>query len=228
MRELKTLKISFDTIDTAASVLVSSTPKANATAVKLNQDLTFTFNESIKSGIGSITISNGKSSQKISITDKTQVTFNDKSFTVNPKKDLLANNHYSITIDSTAVKDLVGNLKDFPMFGFDTVDTASPVLVLSTPIANATSVKVNQNFKFTFNESVKVGTGFINISNEKDSQKISITDKSQVTLSGTSFTVNPKKDLLANSHYSVTIDATAIQDKAGNKFSGITDLKIEF
>ena len=220
-----TKKISFDTIDTAASVLVSSTPKANATAVKLNQDLTFTFNESIKSGIGSITISNGKSSQKISITDKTQVTFNDKSFTVNPKKDLLANNHYSITIDSTAVKDLVGNLKDFPMFGFDTVDTASPVLVLSTPIVNATSVKVNQNFKFTFNESVKVGTGFINISNEKDSQKISITDKSQVTFSGKSFTVNPKKDLLANSHYTVTIDATAIQDNAGNKFSGITDLK---
>ncbi len=220
-----TKKISFDTIDTAASVLVSSTPKANATAVKLNQDLVFTFNESIKSGTGSITISNGKSSQKISITDKTQVTFNDKSFTVNPKKDLLANSHYSITIDSTAVKDLVGNLKDFPILGFDTVDTASPVLVLSTPIANATSVKINQNLKFTFNESIKLDTGFITISNEKDSQKISITDKSQVTLSGTSFTVNPKKDLLANSHYSVTIDATAIQDKAGNKFSGINDLK---
>ena len=218
-------KISFDTIDTAAPVFVSITPKANATAVKINQNLIFTFNESVKLGTGFITISNGIDSQKISVTDKSQVTLNGKTLTVNPQKDLLSNSHYGITIDSSVIKDFASNkylgITDSKVLSFDTIDTIAPVLLSSTPKPNNSTIGVNQNFTLVFSEMVKSGTGNIVISDGKNTQKILITDKSQVTFNDKTITINPKQDFFINAHYSITIDGTAIKDLAGNRFAGI-------
>ena len=52
---------------------------------------------------------------------------------------------------------------------------------------------------------------------------IAVTDGSQVTVSGTTLTINPTANLATSKQYAVQIDATAIDDLAGNSYAGITD-----
>lgn len=224
-------ELSFDTIaaDKTPPKLLGSIPEANAQDVKVNQNLTLTFDEPIKAGIGYITISNGKSPKKIKVSDTTQVTIKDNVLMVNPKADLALDNHYSITIDNKALKDLAGNafvgITDITALSFDTigipVDYTPPELVSSKPKSQQTKVTTSQNIVLTFNENIKAGTGVITISNGTDIREIDIADKTQVKISNKVLTINPKSNLVANSRYSVAIDDTAIVDSAGNFYAGI-------
>ncbi|MDD5215659.1 MAG: Ig-like domain-containing protein [Methylococcales bacterium] len=224
-------ELSFDTVaaDKTPPKLLGSIPEANAQEVKVNQNLTLTFDEPIKAGIGYITISNGKSPKKIKVSDTTQVTIKDNVLTVNPKADLALDNHYSVTIDNKALKDLAGNafvgITDITALSFDTVgipvDSTPPELVSSKPKSQQTKVTTSQNITLTFNEKIKVGSGVITISNGTDVREIDITDKTQVKISNKVLTINPKSNLVANSRYSVAIDETAITDLAGNPYAGI-------
>ena len=101
-------------------------------------------------------------------------------------------------------------------------DKIAPILIKSTPKADSSAIQPNQNVILTFNESIKFGTGNIVISNGKDVHKIAITDNNQIAINGNIVTINPIDDLLSGCHYTVRIDATAIQDVAGNKFVGKT------
>src|SRR5262249_31810214 len=56
-----------------------------------------------------------------------------------------------------------------------------------------------------------------------DTRSISVTDATQITISGNSVTINPTTDLHANTAYHVEIAATAITDLAGNNYAGISD-----
>ena len=103
------------------------------------------------------------------------------------------------------------------------VDAAAPTLSSASPADNSTAVAVGNNIVLTFSESVAVGTGNIVISNGADTRTVSVTDSSQVTLSGTQVTINPTADLLAGGSYNVQMASGAIKDLAGNAFAGIAD-----
>jgi Ca2+-binding RTX toxin-like protein len=105
-------------------------------------------------------------------------------------------------------------------------DTLAPTLTSSTPADNAAAVPIGSNIVLSFSEPIQKGTGNIVISNGTDIRSISVTS-AQVTVSGSTVTINPSADLLANSLYSVQMSAGIIRDIAGNDYVGIaktTDL----
>jgi methionine-rich copper-binding protein CopC len=102
-------------------------------------------------------------------------------------------------------------------------DTLAPTLSSSTPADNAIGVANSSNIVLTFSEAVQAGTGNIVISNGTDDiRTINVTD-SQVTISGSTVTINPTNDLQAGSSYHVQIDNGAIKDMAGNGYAGISN-----
>ena len=109
------------------------------------------------------------------------------------------------------------------------LDAAAPTLTASNPLDNATNVAAGSNIVLTFNEAVAAGTGNIVISNGAgDTRTISITDASQVTISGNTVTINPTADLQAGQSYDVTLSSGVITDTAGNAFTGIATDALDF
>ncbi|MES2264890.1 MAG: Ig-like domain-containing protein [Pseudomonadota bacterium] len=106
------------------------------------------------------------------------------------------------------------------------LDSTAPTLSSSSPADNATLVTVGSNIVLTFSETVVAGTGYIVIANTSDtgdSRSIAVTDTSQVTVSGSTVTINPSADWHANGNYNVQLAAGVIKDTSGNGFAGISD-----
>ena len=103
-------------------------------------------------------------------------------------------------------------------------DVTSPTLSSSAPSDNATSVAVGSDIVLMFSEAVKAGTGNIIISNGTDSRTIDIADtQGQVTISGSTVTINPTNNLASGSTYNVQLPTGVIKDLAGNAYAGISD-----
>ncbi|CDH45954.1 putative Hemolysin-type calcium-binding region [Candidatus Contendobacter odensis Run_B_J11] len=105
------------------------------------------------------------------------------------------------------------------------VDTIAPTLVSSAPADNATDIAVGVNIVLTMSETVKAGTGniqIVNSSNSSDTRVISVTDTTQVSFSGSAVTINPTADLQTGASYYVSIAPGVITDLVGNAFAGIT------
>ena len=113
-----------------------------------------------------------------------------------------------------------------------TVDTKLPTLLASSPADNFSSVGPSDNLLLTFSESVKAGSGnFVlrNLADDADTRTISVTDSSQVQISGASVSVNPTSDLRGGSHYALTFASGVIKDIAGNNFAGLaSDATLDF
>lgn len=106
------------------------------------------------------------------------------------------------------------------------IDAHAPTLDLSTPLDNASNIATAANLTLTFSENIVAGSGQIKIVNDSDSsdtRTISITDSSQISISGKVLTINPSADLQAGAHYHLEIDGTALHDAAGNNYAGISN-----
>ncbi|MEI6638709.1 MAG: Ig-like domain-containing protein [Chlorobium sp.] len=129
--------------------------------------------------------------------------------------------------DANAIQDAAGN--DAATFTAqsvtnNTLDTTGPTLSSSNPTDNAISVAVSDNIVLTFSEAVKAGTGNIVISNGNgDVRTISVNDSSQVTINGSTLTINPTADLSSGSNYNAQLAAGVIKDLGGNAFAGLND-----
>lgn len=143
---------------------------------------------------------------------------------------------YTITTDNgvTTVSGAHGTdtLTNFEFLKFDdqTIaaepsgpDTTAPQLISSTPSDDATAVDTDADLVLNFNETVKAGTGFLTIHNSDGSvwTTIDVTDGSQVSITGSSVTINPDAELSHDSSYYVTIDAGAVLDNSDNAFIGV-------
>ncbi|NRB40475.1 MAG: Ig-like domain-containing protein, partial [Pseudomonadales bacterium] len=109
-----------------------------------------------------------------------------------------------------------------------TVDNDSPVLSSSTPTDNATGVSLTDNIVINFSDvgdNIALGTGNIVITDGSQTITIDVASHGgQLSVSGNTLTINPTADLANSSaNYNVQIAATAIDDDAGNSFSGIAD-----
>ncbi|TAN50348.1 MAG: hypothetical protein EPN21_09135, partial [Methylococcaceae bacterium] len=215
-------------IDTLAPTFTSSSPADNATAVAVSSNIVLTFSEAVQAGTGNIVISNGADARTIAVTDTSQVSISGNTVTINPTADWKAGSTYNVQeLLSGVFKDLAGNvytgIGDESTFSFSTADTTAPTLTSSTPADNATSVAVSSNIVLTFNETVKAGSGNIVISNGTDTRTIAVTDASQVTVSGSTVTINPTADLIGGSAYNVQLASGVIKDTAGNAYAGISN-----
>ena len=220
---------SFTTADTTGPTISSTVPADDATGIDPTADLSVTFNENVAKGTGNISIYDSGDSlfEAIDVTSG-QVTVSGANVTINPTNTLTDLTGYYVQIDATAIDDTAGNsfagIGDTTTWSFTTADTTGPTISSTVPADDATGIDPTANLSVTFNENVAKGTGNISIYDSSDSlsEAIDVTS-GQVTVSGANVTINPTNTLTDLTGYYVQIDATAIDDTAGNSFAGIGD-----
>ena len=109
------------------------------------------------------------------------------------------------------------------------LDQTAPRLVTTTPADNALKVAVGADIVLTLSEAVRAGAGSITLTDGAgDTRTIAITDTAQLSISGTTVTINPATDLKAGTAYDVIMPAGALLDTAGNAFTGIPQDQLDF
>lgn len=220
--------------DTTAPTLTSMSPTDNAVSVSPGANLVLSFSESVQVGSGNIIIynANGTVARTIAVTDSSQVSISGSNVTINPNTDLALGSSYYLNIASGIFKDLAGNsfagISGSTAYNFTTttttVDTSAPTLTSLSPADNAVSVSPGTNLVLNFNETVQAGSGSFIIYNANGTiaRTIAVTDSSQVTISGSTVTINPTADLAAGSNYYLNVASGVIKDLSGNSFQGIS------
>ncbi|MEL7083191.1 MAG: Ig-like domain-containing protein [Cyanobacteria bacterium J06597_1] len=106
-----------------------------------------------------------------------------------------------------------------------TGDTTPPTISSITPADDSTNVAVDSNLQIQFSEVVQAGTGEITLRRLSDNSKIETigVNSTQVTISGSTVTIDPSDDLDVGTGVYVEIDAGVFEDGAGNGFAGISD-----
>jgi|GEM_PF-1208998 len=217
--------------DTTAPQLASVSPTDNATGIAIGSNLLLVFNESVKLGSGSFGIynSDGTLVRTIDAGDTSQVRVSGNTVTLDPAADLTAGRGYYVTVTAGAVTDLAGNawagLAGSTIWNFttgSTSDTTAPQIQSISPADGAASVAPGANLVIVFNENVRAGSGNITLRDAQgNARTIAVTDTTQVLFEGNTVTVNPAADLAAAASYTVTIDAGAVRDTAGNNHAGL-------
>ncbi|MCB1985391.1 MAG: Ig-like domain-containing protein [Burkholderiales bacterium] len=215
--------LNFTTIPTNP-VLDSSNPQDEA-AFKIDDDLSFYFNEMIMPGSGNIIISNGADTRTIDIHDASQVMFDGyNGVVINPADDLVLGETYHVLMDSGVITDMAGHayagISDPDTLNFTTI---SPEPSISVFLADEYVSKIDEGIWLYFDEDVMPGSGAIVMSNGTDTRTIDINDSSQVTFSGSKVTITPVDDLIVDTHYNIQMAAGVIQDTDGHEFAGISD-----
>lgn len=108
-------------------------------------------------------------------------------------------------------------------------DTLAPTIAGSNPADGAVGIPVGANLTVNFSELISLGSGDITISDGNgDTRVISVSDASQVSISGQSLIINPTDNLKLGTDYSISIGAGAVKDVAGNSFAGSTAGQLDF
>ena len=127
-------------------------------------------------------------------------------------KDAAGNN---VTISSAAVTDNAGYL----------VDTTAPTVATFSPADEATAVAIGADIVVTFSESVQRGSGNIVLKTSAGAVVATYDSSTSINLSisGSTFTINPSADLVYSTGYKVEFGAGTIQDIAGNSYAAVGD-----
>lgn len=91
-----------------------------------------------------------------------------------------------------------------------------PEMLVYSPAASASAVGVGSNLYLSFSQAVVAGSGSISLSNGAgDERTIAIGDATQVSISGTTVTINPSADLIAGTTYTLTYPAGLLRTAQG-------------
>ncbi|MDD5287048.1 MAG: Ig-like domain-containing protein [Desulfuromonadaceae bacterium] len=139
---------------------------------------------------------------------------------------------FSIT-DKTGARDSTDSLTGVEMFQFaDTTrassswnsDTTPPTAVSFNPADEATGIAIAGNIVVTFSEAIQRGAGNIVLKYVSGTvvETFNAATSANISISGSTLTLNPTADLGYNTGYSVEFASGTIKDAAGNSYSGTT------
>lgn len=102
------------------------------------------------------------------------------------------------------------------------VDTRAPSLAAASPAESSSGVAVASNLTFTFSEAVQRGAGTVLVKNGGGAVvgSFDAATSANLSISGSTLTINPSTDLASGSHFSVEFGAAAFKDLAGNAAPG--------
>jgi hypothetical protein len=113
--------------------------------------------------------------------------------------------------------------------GTPPADTMAPALVGATPVSGAAGIATNANIVFTFDETVQKGSGRIVLRSTDGASEVVIDASSdQVSVNGSTVTINPAADLLPGKTYTVAVEQGTFEDASGNAFAGLTSAELSF
>ncbi len=104
------------------------------------------------------------------------------------------------------------------------IDTAAPTVSAFSPMDGATTIAVGSDITVTFSEAIQRGTGNIQIHSESATGTVvasyDAATSTNLTISGSTLTINPTTDLSYSTNYFVTFESGSIKDLAGNSYVG--------
>ena len=201
-------------------ILYVNPPERGWENFKVDEDFELQFNKTVKAGTGNLVLSNGMDMRTIAMNDQNQVTFEGSRVMINPAEDLVAGTTYTAQMASGAITDSSGiSYEGFTDAHFSTIE-AGPLWPF-LPGERFENIKINQVFRFFFDEKVVPGNGNIVLSNGVDIRNIDIHDVSQVTFdeSVPIVTIRPALPLQPNTTYILQVPASAITDINGNRLA---------
>lgn len=219
--------------DVVAPTLVSSLPADGTTGIAIGSNIQLTFSENIKAGSGYIEIHRADNKalvQYASVTDSSVVTIDGKVLTYNPGANLNYDTSYFVIVAQGVVKDVnnvsFAGILTATSLNFKTLlaDVAAPLLESTLPADNAINVPHSSNLVLKFSENIKANSGNLEIYRSSDNtlaKVISITDESQVSISGKILTINPVSDFAYGTEYYVRVAPGVIKDLSNNSYAGL-------
>ncbi|MCB1550455.1 MAG: inverse autotransporter beta domain-containing protein [Alphaproteobacteria bacterium] len=109
-------------------------------------------------------------------------------------------------------------------------DQTAPMLTGSTPVDNEPAFNSGSNIVLNFDENVQANIGNIILTDTTDGSDTHIIPigDAQVTIVGSTVTINPTGILDLTTDYDLVIGADVIRDTTGNAFAGITTGNLNF
>ena len=104
-------------------------------------------------------------------------------------------------------------------------DITAPSLSSSSPADNATGVGLTANISLTFSENIVAVAGkniYVKKSADDSTVETISATSAQVTVSGTTATINPAVNFEYSTSYYIVVDAGAFTDSATNNFAGFS------
>ncbi|HVE55146.1 MAG TPA: SdiA-regulated domain-containing protein [Ramlibacter sp.] len=202
-------------------------PTRSASAVGVGSNLYLTFTADVSVAGGNIVLTgSGGDVRTIPVGDATQVSLSGRTVRINPAADLLPGQTYTVQYAGGVLRAGGDNVPaTSAALTFTTVaDITEPTLLSATPLDDAMGVAVAADIVLNFDEAVRAGAGTFTISNGTDDVRvISAADTTQVSISGSTVTINPTADLRLGTGYRVLVSANALADLSGNSYAGISD-----
>jgi Ca2+-binding RTX toxin-like protein len=133
-------------------------------------------------------------------------------------------------LDNTASRDGTDKLSGVEFLSFSdgiiaAPNGSAPTVTTFSPSDEAAGVAIGANVVVTFNEAIQRGTGSITLKTSAGSvvATYDAATSSNLSISGSTLTVNPTADLSSSTGYKVEFAAGTIKDIAGNNYAGVSD-----
>ncbi|MES2942707.1 MAG: SdiA-regulated domain-containing protein [Pseudomonadota bacterium] len=209
--------LAFTTVaDITEPTLLSSTPLDEASSVALDSNITLNFDEAVRAGTGTFTISNGSDDiHVINAGDTSQVMVSGSSVTINPMSDLKLGTAYRVLVSNNALADSSGNrfagISDAARLNFSTIAAALPTTLVAGDLLFVAA-----------NGDSPDAIAFVLMRNITGGTQIAFSDRDALTATNeAAFMWTADKDYAAGTVVTVQTDnATPIADKGSIVGSG--------
>ena len=201
--------------------LSSVSPGIGSTNVALATNIVFTFNKTIRAGVGTITLrtvsAGGTIVESYDVASSGRLTFSTSTLTIDPTSNLGVGVTHFVVVPNNAVAGYVG---------IDTYSFRTVILVFQSinPANAATAIGVGTNITLTFNEPPVRGTGTITLRSGSTSGSVIETfdaaSSGQISISGNNWILDPTSNLGFSTSIHTIIPSTAITGYVGLNTAG--------
>lgn len=214
--------------ETEAGPTVSTfSPLSGATNITTNSNVVLTFSEAVSRGTGTITIRSGSAAgtilESLDAASSNRITVSGSTVTIDPTALLPVSTQVFVVFPSGTFTDSTGNLYTGTS-GYSFTTEAAPTVSTFSPTVGATGVALDANLVLTFSKAVARGTGTLTL-RKADNTTVETFDaasSNRITVSGSTYTVDPTAQFDQQTAYYLDIPAGAITDTSGNAYAGTT------
>jgi len=212
-------------------VVTSFFPAKDLDNVPLRTNLRLTFDENVKLGASSTSVSIYKTENNALVermgATSGRVSISGNQATITPTSRLELNTEYYVLVDQGTFVNVSNGasytgIQNATTWRFRTLlaeDNTRPQYISRAP--EGTDVSITEPITIVFSKPVYAASGDILLQSTEDNRYIPVTSSS-VTGSGTSvITIMPDGAFMPNTNYRVTISASNFQDPSGNTFAGM-------
>ena len=205
----------------AGPTLSSVSPGIGSTNVSLSTNVVFTFNKTIRAGLGTITLrtvsAGGTIVESYDVASSGRLTFSTSTLTIDPTSNLGVGVTHFVVVPNNAVAGYTG----ISTYSFTTVNF---VFQSINPANGATAIGVGTNITLTFNNPPVRGTGTITLRSGSTSGSVIETfdaaSSGQISISGNDYIIDPTSNLGFSTSIHTIIPSTAIVGYVGLNTAG--------